>query len=69
VKQSFEEAAVWYRKAADQGMAQSQLKLGLLYSAGKGVSQDYNEAAKLFLKAADQGMPEGLFFAGVAFFS
>ena len=32
--------------AADQGLAEAQFNLGLMYAQGKGVSQNYVEAAK-----------------------
>ena len=38
------QAAVWTRKAAEQGNADSQYALGLLYDIGRGVPQDYVEA-------------------------
>ncbi len=44
-----------YRKAADQGDAEAQWRLGLAYRQGKGVSQDDTEAMKWFRKAAEQG--------------
>ncbi len=52
------EAAKWYRKAAEQGEINAQLKLGdmyaTLYEAGKGVVRDYGESIKWYRKAADQ---------------
>jgi TPR repeat protein len=50
-----DEAARWYRKAADQGLDLAQYSLGICYYYGKGVQQDYGEAAKWLRKAADQG--------------
>jgi len=38
---------------AEQGDAQAQFNLGLLYNKGQGVPQDYAEAAKWYLKAAE----------------
>jgi hypothetical protein len=38
------QAAIWWRKAADQGFPQAQNNLGVLYNAGKGVPQSYAEA-------------------------
>jgi TPR repeat protein len=38
------QAAIWWRKAADQGYPQAQNNLGVLYNAGKGVPQSYAEA-------------------------
>ncbi len=42
-------------KAADQGNADTQYNLGLMYNNGIGVTQDYAEAMKWYRKAADQG--------------
>jgi S1-C subfamily serine protease len=49
------EAAVWYRKAADQKFAVAQNNLGAFYDNGRGVAQDYGEAVKWFRLAAEQG--------------
>ena len=49
------EAAKWYRKAAEQGLAGAQYCLGACYNNGEGVEQDFEEAAKWFRKAAEQG--------------
>jgi uncharacterized protein len=48
VPQDYKEAIRWYRKAADQGCADSQDQLGELYISGKGDPQDYQEAARGF---------------------
>lgn len=53
--QSFQTAAVWYRKAADQGVAKAQRRLGMLYEMGLGVHRAFPEAAAWYLKAAEQG--------------
>ncbi len=45
----------WFRKAAEQGNAVAQCKLGQCYHNGEGVEQDYAEALKWYRKAADQG--------------
>ena len=42
-------------KAAEQGDAEAQTSLGLMYDNGKGVPQDYAEAVKWYRKAAEQG--------------
>jgi TPR repeat protein len=49
------EAAVWFRKAADQGIAEAQYSLGLLYERGDGVEQNNTRAAHWYLLAATQG--------------
>jgi len=38
------QAAIWWRKAADQGCPDAQNNLGVLYNSGKGVPQSYAEA-------------------------
>jgi TPR repeat protein len=43
------------RKAAGEGNADAQTRLGLLYYRGRGVPQDYAEALRWSRKAADQG--------------
>jgi uncharacterized protein len=59
VMPDFAEAAKWYRKAADQGFAEAQNNLGVLYASGQGVPQDYVEAVRLFGLAAGQGSAKG----------
>ena len=43
-----------YRKAAEQGDAIAQCKLGLFYEKGIGVAKTPDEAVKWFRKAAKQ---------------
>lgn len=40
------EVVKWFRKAAEQGMALAQGKIGLMYLKGQGVPQDYVLAHK-----------------------
>ena len=44
VQKSPEEAAKWYRKAAEKGVKEAQFHLGGLYERGEGVPQDYEYA-------------------------
>ena len=53
--QSKSTAAEWYRKAADQGDADAQYKLGVFYENGYGVTQDKEQAMQWYKKAAEQG--------------
>jgi TPR repeat protein len=55
VPQDYEKAAMWLRKAAEQGNADAQSQLGFMYAKGQGVPQDYAESVKWYRKAADQG--------------
>ncbi len=44
-----------WRPLAEQGMAEAQYNLGLMYNNGHGVPKNYAEAVKWFRKAAEQG--------------
>mmetsp|Transcript_24694 Transcript_24694/g.48300 ORF Transcript_24694/g.48300 Transcript_24694/m.48300 type:complete len:150 (+) Transcript_24694:2-451(+) len=44
-----------YRKAAENGDAYSQYKLGACYESGRGVNKDMREAVLWYTKAAAQG--------------
>ncbi len=48
-------AAGWLEKAANQGFALAQLRLGILYGKGVGVTRDYAMARKWFQAAAENG--------------
>ena len=61
------EAAKWYRKAAEQGHAIAQLKLGVMRLIGQGVPKDDKEAAKLIRKAAEQGEAMAQYTLGVLY--
>ena len=52
-----DQAAAWYREAAEQGLADAQFNLGNLYRTGRGVDKDPRRAVVWYLKAATQGMP------------
>ena len=43
------------QKAAEQGLAEAQLDLGVMYFKGSGVAQDYKQAVFWTHKAAEQG--------------
>jgi len=56
VPRDFVQAEEWYRKAAEQGYAQAQYSLGLLYQQKEsGIMKDDAQAAAWLRKAADQG--------------
>jgi TPR repeat protein len=61
------EALKWFRKAAEQGVADAQNDLGACYAKGEVVSQDYEEAAKWFRKAAEQGHPRAQYSLGLVY--
>lgn len=47
-------AATWYRKSADQGYANAQYNLGVLYLHGQGVKADREAAIRWLQMAAGQ---------------
>jgi len=51
------QAAIWFHKAADHGMLDSQYNLGVLYSEGSGVERDLVQSYVWFSLAAAQGDP------------
>ena len=52
------EALKWMTAAADQGYAQAQARLGLIYGTGKGVAINYPEAYRWFSLAAKRADPK-----------
>ena len=44
--------------AAEQGLANAQYNLGLMYERGEGVAQDYKEAMRWYRVAARQGFAQ-----------
>jgi TPR repeat protein len=50
-----EEAARWYRRAAEAGNVEAALNLGRMLKAGRGVPRDPAEAARLLRAAANAG--------------
>ena len=57
VPQDYAQAALWYRKAADQGDTDAQSKLGEMYAKGQGVPQDYAQA-HMWLNLAATKLPD-----------
>ena len=52
--QDYEQAAYWYKQAANQNHALAQFNLGHQYLIGQGVPRNETEAMKWWLKAAQQ---------------
>ena len=53
-----DKAALWLRRAAEQGQAEGQLMLGILYFYGTGVPQSYAHAYAWCELAADYGQSD-----------
>ena len=56
------------RKYAELGDSQAQIKLGLCYEKGRGVTPNENESIKWFTKAAIQGNHFAQYILGVRFY-
>lgn len=63
----YAQAAVWLRRAADQGLAEAELQLGLLYDHGDGVPQSFPQAAGWYRKAALQNNAGAQYNLGVLY--
>ncbi len=57
----------WYRRAADQGDADAQLKIGDMYFEGRAVAQDYSEAGQWYRFAADHGNAAAQYNLGILY--
>ncbi len=62
----FKKAKHWYKKAAENGHGESQLRLAFLYAENhfEGLEIDYNLAEKWFKKAAEQNAGDARFRLG-----
>ncbi len=67
VAQDHSEAVESFREAAEQGNADAQFKLAVMYDKGQGVAQDCTEAANWFRKAAEQGNADAQFNLGLMY--
>lgn len=63
----YDSAAKFFSKAAEQGNAQAQLKMGMLYATGSGVALDDQKAVSWYLKASEQKIAEAQFYAAVRY--
>jgi S1-C subfamily serine protease len=57
----------WYRKAADQNLANAEYNLARCYQYSNGVTQDYAEAVKWYRKAAEQNVAQAQYSLGVCY--
>jgi TPR repeat protein len=67
VTQNFEKAALWFREAADQKIANAAYNLGVLYHQGLGVEKDLDRALYWYREAAKLGHPEAQYNLGIAY--
>ena len=63
-----EEAARWYRLAAEQGSKAATFGLAMLYHSGNGVEQNFEEAMKLLRPVAEDGLALAQALVGIMTF-
>lgn len=63
-----QEALSWFRKAAEQGHAEAENRLGECYRDGQGIAPDMSEAIRWFERAAEQNNPDALFNLGSLYY-
>jgi len=66
-KNNYSEAAIYFKKAAEQGHAFAQSNLGFMYENGQGVIQDYKQAIPWYRKAAEQGHANAQYNLGLMY--
>ena len=69
VPQDDKTAVKWYRLAAEQGNADAQTNLGVMYDEGTGVPQDDKTAVKWYRLSAEQGNANAQFNLGTMFYN
>lgn len=60
-------AALWYRRAAENGHVDAQVQLGLVYQTGEGLARDPVRAAYWYRRAALQNDAEAQLLLGVLY--
>lgn len=61
---NLDEALKWYRRAADQNMAEAEIKIANFYLTGTGVPRDLKMANEWLLRASDHGSAKADNFLG-----
>ena len=67
VSLNYETAVHWYQKAAEQGYAEAQSRLGDYYKYGTGIAQDHAKAVYWYQKAVEQGHAAAQFNLGLCY--
>ena len=63
------EAVKWYLLAAQQGYADAQNDLGVMYENGKGIAEDAIKAVKWYRRAATQGHSDAQYNLGFMYYA
>ncbi len=67
VNQNYKRAGLWFREAAEGGIANARYNLGVLYHQGLGVEQDTGKAIEWYKTAAALDHPEAQYNLGIAY--
>jgi len=67
--QDQEQAAYWYRRAADKSHPEAEFNLARLYASGKGVKKDEEQAARWASASAAQGYAPAMANLGMRYAS
>nr|XP_032645757.1 protein sel-1 homolog 2 isoform X8 [Chelonoidis abingdonii] len=59
---NYTEAFKYFHIAAEKGLADAQLQLGIMYHSGSGVRKDYKLAFKYFYLASQNGQPIAVYY-------
>ncbi len=68
-RKEYQEAAYWYKQAAQAGVATAAYNLGTLYFNGQGFPQDYAKARQWFQLAANRGNKYAEFQLGMTYYT
>ena len=66
--ENYTEAFKCFQKDAEQGNADAQFGLGVMYQYGQGVKQDYFKAFEWYQKAAEQGIAQAQYSLGIMYY-
>jgi len=57
----------YFKVAADGGLVDGQVDLGVMYYLGRGTDRDYNEALAMFIKASKQRSHRAEYYIGIIY--
>lgn len=62
IKQDYEQAGIWYQKAAEQNHPRAMVQMGRLYDSDRLGEPDYEKAYEYYLQAAESGYDGGQYW-------
>ena len=69
VAEKYQQAFPACKRAAEQGHAEAQYNLGVMYQNGEGVQEDKREAVKWYRKSAEQGFARAQYNLGSMYYN